>query len=164
MYKIGDKISHPIHGAGIISNIETKEILGEELSFYSIEIPANRMKLMVSTEKADEVGIRKILSKKEMAQVISGLAIPMEKRNINWMERTRDNEAKLATGDINEVAKVYKELYKLDNEKGLSSTEKRMYTTAKNILVSEVSLVNKMTSEQAEALMVDTLNKSFEIK
>ena len=164
MYKVGDKISHPIHGAGIISDIETKEILGEEMDFYAIEIPANKMKIFVSTDKADEVGIRKILSKKEMDSVIKGLAVPMEKRNINWMERTRDNEAKLQTRNINEVAMVYKELYKLNNEKGLSSTEKRMYQTARQILVSEVSLVKAITNDQAAALMEDSLNKSFEIK
>lgn len=164
MYKIGDKISHPIHGAGIISNIEVKEILGEETSYYTIEIPENRMKLMVSTEKADEIGIRKILGKKEMAIVIDSLSEPFECKRINWMERKRDNEVKLASGNINEIAEVYKELYKLDNEKGLSSTEKRMYNNAKHILVSELSLVNKITSEKAEALMKDTLNKSLEIR
>ncbi|MCQ2979112.1 MAG: CarD family transcriptional regulator [Clostridia bacterium] len=164
MYKIGDKISHPVHGAGIISDIETKEMLGEELDFYTIEIPANKMKIFVSTDKADEVGIRKILSKKEMDSVIKDLAIPMEKRNINWMERTRDNEAKLATRKISEVAKVYKELYMLDNEKGLSSTEKRIYTTAKQILASELSLVKSISNEQAVALMEDSLNKTFELK
>ena len=163
MYKIGDKISHTVHGAGVISNIETKEILGEETSYYTIEIPANKMKLMVATEKADEIGIRKIMGKKELAVVLEGLTIPLESKKINWMERTRENEVKLASGNINQVMEVYKELYKLDNEKGLSSTEKRMYNTAKQILVSEVSLVNKITSEEAENLMKDTLNKTLQI-
>ena len=159
MYKIGDKISHPIHGAGIIQNIETKELFDEEKSFYTIEIPEKCMKLCISTDKADEIGVRKVLGKKAMAVVVDSLSEPFKVKRANWMERTRDNEAKLASRDIKQIAEVYKELYKLDNEKGLSATEKRMYASAKRYLATEIALVNNISQEKAEEKMIKSMTK-----
>ena len=33
MFKVGDKIVYPMHGAGTIDSIEEKEILGEKLCY-----------------------------------------------------------------------------------------------------------------------------------
>jgi len=164
MYKIGDKISHPVHGAGIVQSVEVKEIFGEEKSFYNICIPQNKMKLMVSTEKADEIGIRKIVDKEEMANVLKELTVPFKNKKTNWIERSRRNVEKIKSGNIIEVAEVVKELYAIDNEKGLSASEKRMYNNARQILLSELALVNNLNNEQAEMMMKEALNKTIKIK
>ena len=43
MFKIGDKIVYPNHGAGIIDSIEKKEFLGEEKDYFILKMPIGSM-------------------------------------------------------------------------------------------------------------------------
>ena len=161
MFNIGDKIVYPMHGAGTIDSIEEKNILGEKQNYYIIKMPGE-VKVMVPTDKAEEVGVRNIINKEEAAKVMSVLGQNETEMSQNWNKRYRDNMDKMKSGDIYEVADVVRNLSFKQKEKGLSTGEKKMLNNAKQILVSELVLAEHASQEEVEKLVENKINVSFD--
>ena len=161
MFNIGDKIVYPMHGAGTIDAIEEKNILGEKHNYYIIKMPGE-VKVMVPTDKAEEVGVRNIINKEEAAKVMSVLGQNETEMSQNWNKRYRDNMDKMKSGDIYEVADVVRNLSFKQKEKGLSTGEKKMLNNAKQILVSELVLAEHASQEEVEKLVENKINISFD--
>ena len=157
MYKIGDKVVYPMHGAGTIEEIEEKKILGELREYYVLNIPSVDMKIMIPVDNCDKIGVRDVISKEEVDTVmgvLGGETTPMES---NWNRRYRENMEKLKTGDILQVAEVVRNLMRSDRRKRLSTGEKKMLTNARQILISEIILASDMDAESAEGLIEETV-------
>ncbi len=161
MFNIGDKIVYPMHGAGTIDAIEEKNILGEKQNYYIIKMPGE-VKVMVPTDKAEEVGVRNVIGKDEAAKVMSVLGQNETEMSQNWNKRYRDNMDKMKSGDIYEVADVVRNLSFKQKEKGLSTGEKKMLNNAKQILVSELVLAEHASQEEVEQLVENKINISFD--
>ena len=161
MFNIGDKIVYPMHGAGTIDAIEEKNILGEKQNYYIIKMPGE-VKVMVPTNKAEEVGVRNVINKEEAAKVMSVLGENETEMSQNWNKRYRDNMEKMKSGDIYEVADVVRNLSFKQKEKGLSTGEKKMLNNAKQILVSELVLAEHASQEEVEKLVENKINISFD--
>ncbi|SHJ89915.1 CarD family transcriptional regulator [Paramaledivibacter caminithermalis] len=153
MFNIGDKVVYPMHGAGIIESIEEKEILGEKRKYYILRLPLRNMKVMIPLDNVDTMGLREIISEKEVEQVIAVLNDDKSKMPQNWNRRYRANMDKIKSGDIYEVAGVVRNLMLRDKEKGLSTGERKMLNNAKQILVSELVLVNDSDEFSVEKLI-----------
>lgn len=150
MYQIGDKIAHPLHGAGTISDVETKRIDGRNKSYYVMHISKGDMRVMIPTESCDAVGIRPIVCKEEAERILSSIpAIELVVDN-NWNKRCRDNMERIRSGNLLEVACVIKSLVHRDNERGLSTGERKMLHSAKQILISELVLSKGDSYEEIE--------------
>ena len=162
MFKVGDKIVYPMHGAGIIETIEERAILDEKQSYYIIRMPGE-VKVMVPTAKAEEIGVRNIIDKETAGKVINVLEQDSTEMSMKWNKRYRDNVEKLKTGDIFEVADIVRNLSFKQKEKGLSTTEKKMLLNAKQILVSELVLSGDKEKEEVEALVESKINTSYEL-
>ena len=161
MFNVGDKIVYPMHGAGTIDAIEEKNILGEKQNYYIIKMPGE-VKVMVPTDKAEEVGVRNIIGKEEAAKVMSVLGENETEMSQNWNKRYRDNMDKMKSGDIYEVADVVRNLSFKQKEKGLSTGEKKMLNNAKQILISELVLAEHAPQEEVEKLVENKINISFD--
>ena len=161
MFNVGDKIVYPMHGAGTIDAIEEKDILGEKQNYYIIKMPGE-VKVMVPTNKAEEVGVRNIINKEEASKVMSVLGENETEMSQNWNKRYRDNMDKMKSGDIYEVADVVRNLSFKQKEKGLSTGEKKMLNNAKQILVSELVLAEHASQEEVEKLVENKINVSFD--
>ena len=161
MFNVGDKIVYPMHGAGTIDAIEEKNILGEKQNYYIIKMPGE-VKVMVPTDKAEEVGVRSVIGKEEAAKVMSVLGQNETEMSQNWNKRYRDNMDKMKSGDIYEVADVVRNLSFKQKEKGLSTGEKKMLNNAKQILVSELVLAEHASQEEVEKLVENKINISFD--
>ena len=161
MFNIGDKIVYPMHGAGTIDSIEEKDILGEKQNYYIIKMPGE-VKVMVPTDKAEEVGVRNIINKDEATKVMAVLGENETEMSQNWNKRYRDNMEKMKSGDIYEVADVVRNLSFKQKEKGLSTGEKKMLNNAKQILVSELVLAEHASQEEVEQLVENKINISFD--
>ena len=161
MFNVGDKIVYPMHGAGTIDAIEEKNILGEKQNYYIIKMPGE-VKVMVPTDKAEEVGVRNIIGKEEAVKVMSVLGQNETEMSQNWNKRYRDNMDKMKSGDIYEVADVVRNLSFKQKEKGLSTGEKKMLNNAKQILVSELVLAEHAPQEEVEQLVENKINISFD--
>ncbi len=154
MFKIGDKVAYPMHGAGIVENIEDKYILGESRSYYIIRILHGNMQVMVPVTGSADVGLRCIVDPPEIESVLGVLGEESTPMDDNWNRRNRDNMAKLKTGDLKEVAEVVRNLVRCDRIKKLSTGEKKLLNNAKQILSSEMILANGISQEEA-LMMID---------
>ena len=149
MYEIGDKIVYPMHGAGVVKDIEEKEIFDTTQMYYLMEIVSEGMEILIPVDKADEVGVRDIVTSDVIEKMLDSLEGPSDQMNGNWSKRYQDNMDILKSGDIFDVAKVVKNLTLLDRKKGLSTGEKKMLTSARNFLISEMVLVQGRREEEA---------------
>ncbi|MBR3614015.1 MAG: CarD family transcriptional regulator [Clostridia bacterium] len=162
MFKVGDKIVYPMHGAGVIETIEERSILDEKQSYYIIKMPGE-VKVMVPTAKAEEIGVRNIIDKETAGKVINVLEQDSTEMSMKWNKRYRDNVEKMKSGDIFEVADIVRNLSFKQKDKGLSTTEKKMLLNAKQILVSELVLAESKGKEEVEELVGNKINMSYEI-
>ena len=158
MFNVGDKIVYPMHGAGTIDSIEEKDILGEKQSYYILKMPSN-VKVMIPTAKAEEVGVRNIIDKQSAEKVFTVLSQDETEMEKNWNKRYRDNMDKMKSGDVYEVADVVRNLAFKQKEKGsLSTGEKKMFSNAKQILISELVLAEHASAEEVEQLIDNKIN------
>ncbi len=158
MFKKGDKVVYPNHGAGTIERIETKEILGDEKKYYIMRLPIGDMKVMIPVDKVDEIGVREVIDAEEAENIIELLKGEKSKMSQNWNRRYRANQEKLKTGDIYEVGGVVRDLTIRDEEKGLSTGEKKMLSNARQILISELVLAKDADEEEIREI----IDKAFE--
>ncbi|SET72974.1 transcriptional regulator, CarD family [Natronincola peptidivorans] len=157
MFNIGDKISYPVHGAGIIEAIEEKEILGKSRKYYIMRIPLNNMKVMIPLDNVEDIGVRPVIGLKEVEEVIAVLSADVTKMSQNWNRRYRANMDRIKSGDIYEVAEVVRNLTLRDREKALSTGERKILNNARQILLSEIILATDVTEEEA----VDLIEKKI---
>lgn len=157
MYGIGEKIVYPMHGAGVIVEIEEKEILGETRAYYFLEIPYDKMKIMLPVDTCDEIGVRPVISDGEIPAVIEVLKGADTEMDSNWNRRYRDNLEKMKTGDLANVAEIVRNLMRIDRFKKLSTGEKKMLTNAKRIIASEFMLSKDIDIDEAEKIIDDAV-------
>lgn len=155
MFDIGDKVVYPMHGAGVIESIEEKEILGEKQKYYVMRLPIGDMKVMVPMKNVKNIGLREVVDERTIQEVLNRMRSQKESDTTNWNRRYRANLDKMRSGDIYEVADVVRSLMLRDEEKGLSTGERKMLDNAKQILISELVLVKNMKEEQAFELIDD---------
>ena len=149
MYKVGDKVVYPHHGAGSIVKKEKREVLGEKREYLTIKILHNDMTVNVPCENAEAVGLRKVIGEDMVKVVVKALTGGGTQMPKNWNRRFKHNRDKMKTGDILELAEVVRNLSLRDREKGLSTGEKQMFVKAKKILASELMYAKDMDEEEA---------------
>lgn len=156
MFNVGDKIVYPMHGAGVIESIEEREILGRKQDYYVMKMPVGDMKVMIPTHNVAGIGIREIIDSCDVDKVYEILQDRSINVTNNWNKRYRENMSKIKSGDIYEVADVVRILIKRDREKGLSTGERKMLSSARQIMVSELVL-----AENAEQVDIETTINDF---
>ena len=160
MFNVGDNVVYPMHGAGTIDSIDKKNILDEEVEYINISMPGG-VKVMVPSNQASKQGLRNIISQNDVEKVFCVLETDETAMSDNWNKRYRDNMDKMKSGDIYEVADVVRNLSFKQKEKGLSTGEKKMLNNAKQILVSELVLVENTTNAEMEKLVDNKIDVSF---
>ena len=157
MFKIGDKIVYPNHGAGIIDSIEKKEFLGEEKDYFILKIPIGSMDISIPMANIDKMNIREVIGKKEGDEVLRILDDDPTQMSNNWNVRYRQNQEVIKSGDIFEIAKMVRNLAILDKEKGLSTTEKKLLNRARRIMASELVMAGSLEKEKAEEMIDESI-------
>lgn len=149
-FRVGDRIAHPMHGAGVIDSVVKRKINGTERDYYVLKLPAGDMLVMIPVDTSAEIGVRPIVDADEAEKIlgsIPGLEIEMTQ---NWNKRYRENMLKIKSGNLLEVAAVVKGLMQRDKERGLSTGERKMLQSAKQILISEIVLSESASYEEVE--------------
>ena len=139
-FEVGDLAVYPAHGVGRIESIDKKEINGENVSFYIMEILENSMVIMIPTSKVDSVGLRQVIPKKEISKVYEVITRKQDAAfdNQTWNRRYRDYMEKIKTGSLYDVAEVFRNLFLLKLTKDLSFGERKLLDTAQSLLVKEL--------------------------
>ena len=143
MYTIGDQVLYPMHGAGVITSVEEREILGEIKQYFLMKMPVGNMEVLIPVESLERIGVRDIITSEQAVDVLRDFKECTIEFNKNWNKRYRENMEKIRSGNIYEVAHVVKSLMIRDRDKGLSAGERKMLISAKRILVSELILATK---------------------
>ena len=149
-YRIGDKIAHPLHGAGEISEIQTKRVDGKNRSYYVLHIPRGDMRVLIPVDACDQIGIRPIISAEEAAVVFKAIPSLPVGEDGNWNKRYRENMVRIKSGSLMEVSAVIKSLARREARFGLSNGERKMLHSAKQIFISEMMLSQERSYEEVE--------------
>lgn len=157
MFQTGDKIVHPMHGAGVIDNIVQKKVNGVIRDYYILRLPVGSMLVMIPVERSKEIGVRAVINEEEAEKVIAAIPSIEVEMDPNWNRRYRDNMARIKSGNLIEVARVVKSLVKRDGMRGLSTGERKMLHSAKQILISELVLSESSSYEAIE----DRINQAL---
>lgn len=151
MFQIGDLIVHPMHGAGIIDDVVQEKVAGKVKEYYVFKMPVGGLVLKIPTANCQAIGIRSIISEAEAEAFFAGIPALEVESSANWNKRYQENLLRLKSGDLNEVARVVKGLMRRDSRRGLSTGERKMLHNAKQIILSEISLVEGCAYQDAEA-------------
>lgn len=164
MFKIGDKAVYPAHGVGVIENIEKKEIAGSTYQFYILRILENDMTIMIPTANVEAVGLRRIIPASQVTKVYKILKLnEISVDAATWNRRYREYMEKIKTGSAFEIAQVLRDLYILKNDKDLSFGERKMFDTARSLLVKELALAKDVTEENVAKQLDKILVKTAEL-
>jgi CarD family transcriptional regulator len=151
VYQIGDKIVHPMHGAGVIESIVEEKISGTLIPFYVFKMPISGLTLKIPTTNSEMIGIRSVSTADAIEAVIDKIPSLSIDMTANWNHRYRENMERIKSGNLLDVAGVIKALMHRDNERGLSNGERKMLHSAKQILISEIVLAESVEYPAAEA-------------
>ena len=157
MYCVGDKVVHPMHGAGTIEEIKEMETVGKKRQYYVVRFAIGNMVTNIPIDSVDSIGIRHIIDKQEAKKVLQCFRDAEIEDDSNWNKRQRDNLVKVKSGDIYQVLGVVKELMYRDRTKGLSTSERKTLGSAKQIVVSELVLSEVADISDIESIMNDTV-------
>jgi CarD family transcriptional regulator len=158
-YEVGDHVVYPHHGAGKVIKKELKKLLGEEREYLTIKILHNDMTVMVPSANAGKAGLRRVIDEETVQKVMAVLTADCSEMPKNWNRRFKHNRDKIKTGDIYELAEVVRNLAVREQEKGLSTGEKQMFTRAKKILASEMMYALDKNEEETEVHLDDLLRR-----
>lgn len=159
-FKVGDKVVYPNHGVGIIEAIQKRTIGDLTSSFYCLRIIATASTVMIPVGNITIVGLRKVLSKREVSKVTAILKSDVVTTYDDWKGRFQANSDKMRTGDVYAVAEVLKSLTVLNDFKPLSYRERKMLDRARFLLISELAEASGKDEEKMEDL-IDKLLEAF---
>ena len=151
LYQVGDKIVHPMHGAGIIDSIVQKKLNGVVRDYYTMKLPAGGMMVLIPIDHVEVIGVRPVVDPSQADAMLAALDKIDVDMTQNWNRRYRENMMRLKSGNLLEVARVVKGLMQRDGERGLSTGERKMLHNAKQILISELVLSQNASYEDMEA-------------
>jgi CarD family transcriptional regulator len=157
VFKVGETVVYPHHGAAVIEAIKTRVIKGEEKIYLVLKVAQGDLTIEVPSANAEIVGVRDVVGQEGLDHVFEVLRAPHTEEPTNWSRRYKANVEKLASGDVNKVAEVVRDLWRRDRERGLSAGEKRMLSKARQILVSELALAEGTNEDKAEVLLDEVL-------
>ncbi|WP_461246237.1 CarD family transcriptional regulator [Treponema sp. R6D11] len=168
MYKVGDSFVHPMHGAGVVEEIQVKEFLGEQKHYYIMKMnsinksqTSSDVCVMVPVDNAETVGVRDVIEETRAREVMEAFRSYRADDTSNWNKRYRENMEKIRSGDILDTTYVVKTLMLKELAKGLSMGEKKMLQSAKQILFSELVLATRTSTEEIENAFQSIVDKEI---
>lgn len=163
-YSVGDRVVHPMHGAGFVEDITDIEIGGKRKKYYALKFAVGNMVTNIPVENADKIGIRTVISREEAKKVMESFCAYEICDDTNWNKRQRENLVKIKSGDIYVVLGVLKELMYRDRIKGLSTSERKTLASARQIVISELVMSGYADFESVEEIMGDSVEQCVSTK
>ncbi|WP_132992273.1 CarD family transcriptional regulator [Gordonia zhaorongruii] len=156
-FKVGDTVVYPHHGAARIDDIVVRTIKGEEVEYLVLKVADGDMTVQIPSSKLDYVGVRDVVGEEGLDEVFQVLRAEHAEEPTNWARRFKANQEKLNSGDIIKVAEIVRDLWRREQDRGLSAGEKRMMTRARRVLVDELSLARNTDDEKADSILDEIL-------
>ena len=150
-FQIGDKVAHPMYGAGVFESVVQKKVGGVVQEYYIMKLAKSSMIVMIPTQGSEEIGVRPVVDPDQADRVLAAIPSIQVEMTANWNRRYRENMERLKSGDLLEVARVVKGLTLRDAKRSLSTGERKMLHSARQILISELVLSKSLSYETVEA-------------
>ena len=157
LFEVGETVVYPHHGAAKIIEVKKRTIRNEEKLYLKLNVTQGDLTIEVPAENVDLVGVRDVIGKEGLDRVFEVLRAPFTEEPTNWSRRYKANLEKLASGDVIKVSEVVRDLWRRDQDRGLSAGEKRMLAKARQILISELALAEKTDEEKASTVLDEVL-------
>ena len=157
VFKVGETVVYPHHGAALIEEINIRSIKGVERQYLKLKVAQGDLTIEVPAENCDLVGVRDVIGKEGLDRVFEVLRTPFVEEPTNWSRRYKANLEKLHSGDVMKVSEVVRDLWRRERDRGLSAGEKRMLAKARQILVSELALAEHTDEDAASARLDEAL-------
>lgn len=156
-YEVGLTVVYPHHGAAKIIDIKKRKIRDEEKTFLKLYVEQGDLTIEVPADKLEEVGVRDVIDEEGLKDVFEVLRAEFTEEPTNWSRRYKANVEKIASGDVFKVSEVVRDLWRREQDRGLSAGEKRMLARARQILVGELALAKKTDEEKASDFLDEVL-------
>ena len=150
-FKVDQKVVYPSQGVGIVKEIFEKTFKDEKILYYKIYIEASDMMVMIPVSKAQDLGIRQIVSKEEAEEALKLLSDEFEPITSDWKLRYQMNLDLLKKGTVKDIATIVRCLYNRSKVKELPIMERKLYESAKKLLEDEISFALGKTAKEIEA-------------
>ncbi|WP_156760029.1 CarD family transcriptional regulator [Microbacterium karelineae] len=157
LFEVGETVVYPHHGAATITEVKTRVIKGEEKTYLKLSVTQGDLVIEVPADNVDLVGVRDVIDEGGLNEVLEVLKAPFTEEPTNWSRRYKANLEKLASGDVIKVSEVVRDLWRRDQDRGLSAGEKRMLAKARQVLESELALAKKVSEEEAARILDEAL-------
>ena len=157
LFEVGETVVYPHHGAATIIEVKNRTVRGEEKLYLKLNVTQGDLTIEVPAENVDLVGVRDVIGQEGLDKVFEVLRAPFTEEPTNWSRRYKANLEKLASGDVIKVSEVVRDLWRRDQDRGLSAGEKRMLAKARQILISELALAEKTDEEKASTVLDEVL-------
>ena len=157
LFEVGETVVYPHHGAATIIEVKDRIIKGETKKYLKLNVTQGDLIIEVPADNVDLVGVRDVIGKDSLERVFDVLRAPFTEEPTNWSRRYKANLEKLASGDVIKVSEVVRDLWRRDQDRGLSAGEKRMLAKARQILVSEIALALKADEDHASGVLDEVL-------
>lgn len=150
LFKVNDTLVYPGQGVGRVTEISNMEVDGKTIQYYVVLLPEIEMTVLIPIERAEERGLRSIVSKKEAEQALEFLSEEPDTMPSDWKVRYQMNMDLFKSGKVLDVCSVIRTLYHRGKIKELPIQEKKLYENAYKIFQDEITAVLKITAQEAE--------------
>ena len=157
LFEVGETVVYPHHGAATIVEVKKRIVKGEEKLYLKLNVANGDLVIEVPAENVDLVGVRDVIGQDGLDRVFEVLKAPFVEEPTNWSRRYKANLEKLASGDVIKVSEVVRDLWRRDQDRGLSAGEKSLLAKARQILTSELALAEKTDEKRAASLLDEVL-------
>ncbi|MGG7463188.1 MULTISPECIES: CarD family transcriptional regulator [unclassified Plantibacter] len=160
-FTVGETLVYPHHGAVTITELSTLTIKGEEQQVMTLRVHTSDLTIKLPIANADLVGVRDVIDNEGVQAVYTVLREPFVEEPGNWSRRYKANQEKMASGNVHRVGEVVRDLWRRDQDSGVSAGEKRMLQKARQVLVSELALAQGLDDDGASVLLDEVLAQTL---
>ena len=157
IFEVGETVVYPHHGAATITAVKTRTIKGVDKTYLTLNVHTSDLTIELPQENVELIGVRDVIDAKGVEAVFDVLRSEWVEEPGNWSRRFKANTEKMGSGSVYSVSEVVRDLWRRDQDKGVSAGEKRMLLKARQILVSELALARQSTEEEATAALDEVL-------
>lgn len=156
-FKKSQQVVYPLQGVGQVKEIVEMDFKGEKTLYYVIYLPVSDMTVKIPVDRAEEHGIRAIVPKEEAESALDLFSQEFEPVSADWKMRYQMNLDLLKKGSIHDIASVVRTLYTRKKVKELPIMERKLYDSALQLLVDEVSFSLGIKTKEVEELVFSKL-------
>jgi CarD family transcriptional regulator len=158
IFEVGETVVYPHHGAATITAVKVRTVKGVEKKYITLSVHASDLVIELPVDNVDLVGVRDVIDAKGVEAVFEVLRSDHVEEPGNWSRRFKANTEKMGSGSVYSVSEVVRDLWRRDQDSGVSAGEKRMLLKARQVLISELALAQKSTDEEASAVLDEVLS------